>query len=178
MKKFRLVFAAALVALGLTAVAPKASAQVAVGVGFGPAVVAAPVVYGPPVCDYGYYQYYPYACAPYGYYGSDWFINGLFIGAGPWYRWGWGGWGGRGWYGYRGGYGYGYRGGYGGYRPGYAGGYGGRGYGGSYAGGRVGGGYAGGGRVGGSYGGGHVSGGFSGGHAGGFGGGHGGGGHR
>src|SRR5258708_38958703 len=64
-------------------------AQVAVGVG-----------YGPPVCEWGYYGYYPYACAPYGYYGPDWFASGLFIGAGPWYGWGrpWGlggwGWGG------------------------------------------------------------------------------------
>ena len=32
----------------------------------------------PPVC--------PYECAPYGYYGSDWFVNGVFIGAGPWYH--------------------------------------------------------------------------------------------
>src|SRR5271170_7860092 len=52
-------------------------AQVAVGVGVG---------YGPPACTYGYYGYYPYACAPYGYYGPDWFAGGLFIGAGPWYH--------------------------------------------------------------------------------------------
>lgn len=79
-------------------------AQVSVGVGIGP-------VYGrigaPPVCAYGYYSYYPYACAPYGYYGPNWFVNGVFIGAGPWYHsyWGHPGWGyrpgyyGRGWYG-------------------------------------------------------------------------------
>src|SRR6266849_2908959 len=66
-----------------------ASAQrVIVGVGVGPAYV------GPaPVCAYGYYDYYPYACTPYGYYGPDWFVNGVFIGAGPWYH----GWYGRGW---------------------------------------------------------------------------------
>src|ERR1700723_4482663 len=52
-------------------------AQVAVGVGVG---------YGPPACDYGYYGSYPYACAPYGYYGPDWFAGGLFIGAGPWFH--------------------------------------------------------------------------------------------
>ena len=46
--------------------------------------------YGPPVCEWGYYAYYPYACAPYGYYGPDWFYGGVFIGAGPWYGWGWG----------------------------------------------------------------------------------------
>src|SRR5579863_9476618 len=64
-------------------------AQVSVGVGIGPGYVD-----GPPVCDYGYYSYYPYACAPYGYYGPDWFAGGVFIGAGPWYNWGGGGWGG------------------------------------------------------------------------------------
>jgi len=31
---------------------------------------------------------YPYACAPYGYYGPEWFSGGIFIGAGPWYH-GW-----------------------------------------------------------------------------------------
>src|SRR6202795_2954125 len=56
-------------------------AQVSVGVGIGPGYVG-----GPPVCDYGYYSYAPYACAPYGYYGPDWFAGGVFIGAGPWYH--------------------------------------------------------------------------------------------
>ena len=55
-----------------------------VGVGVGPGYVA-----GPPVCAYGYYPDYPYACAPYGYYGPEWFSGGVFIGAGPWYH-GWG----------------------------------------------------------------------------------------
>jgi len=40
----------------------------------------------PPDCVYGYYPYYPYACAPYGYYGPSYFIGGVFIGAGPWYN--------------------------------------------------------------------------------------------
>ena len=36
----------------------------------------------------------PIACAPYGYYGDpSWFAGGLFIGAGPWFRGGWGGYG-------------------------------------------------------------------------------------
>src|ERR1700679_4077710 len=39
-----------------------------------------------PVCPYGYYDYAPYYCAPYGYYGPDWFVGGVFIGAGPWYH--------------------------------------------------------------------------------------------
>lgn len=58
-----------------------ANAQVAIGVQIGPD-------YGyynaPPVCDYGYYPYYPFACAPYGYWGPQWFVSGIFIGAGPW----------------------------------------------------------------------------------------------
>jgi len=102
----------------------QAQVRVGVGVGFGPGYVG-----GPPVCAYGYYNYYPYACAPYGYYGPDWFANGVFVGAGPWYHGYRGyyysrpgywrrGWVGRGWvgrpawnyrHGYHGhGYGYGY----------------------------------------------------------------------
>ena len=66
MKKLSLVLFAMLLALPFAATA---NAQVAVGVGVGPAVAEAPDAYGPPVCDWGYYSYYPYACAPYGYYG-------------------------------------------------------------------------------------------------------------
>jgi hypothetical protein len=40
----------------------------------------------PPLCPYGYFDYAPYACAPYGYYGPDWFTGGVFIGAGPWFH--------------------------------------------------------------------------------------------
>ncbi len=63
-------------------VAPYAHAQrIGVEVGVAPAYV------GPaPVCPYGYYDYYPYACAPYGYYGPSWFSGGVFIGAGPWFH--------------------------------------------------------------------------------------------
>lgn len=39
-----------------------------------------------PVCPYGYFDYTPYDCAPYGYYGPDWFAGGIFIGAGPWFH--------------------------------------------------------------------------------------------
>jgi hypothetical protein len=39
-----------------------------------------------PVCPYGYYDYVPYSCAPYGYYGPEWFSGGVFIGAGPWFH--------------------------------------------------------------------------------------------
>ncbi|MFZ0337505.1 MAG: hypothetical protein WAL45_05695, partial [Terracidiphilus sp.] len=55
-----------------------APAQIGVGIG---------VNIGPePVCPYGYFDYPPYDCAPYGYYGPDWFLNGIFIGAGPWFH--------------------------------------------------------------------------------------------
>ena len=47
--------------------------------------------YGPPpVCPYGYFSYYPYACAPYGYWGPSYFADGVFIGVGPWFGWGFG----------------------------------------------------------------------------------------
>jgi len=57
-------------------VAAHAPAQVSIGVNIG----------APPVCPYGYFDYAPYNCAPYGYYGPDWFVNGIFIGAGPWFH--------------------------------------------------------------------------------------------
>lgn len=52
------------------------SAQIGIGVNIG----------APPVCPYGYFDYAPYDCAPYGYYGPDWFAGGVFIGAGPWFH--------------------------------------------------------------------------------------------
>src|SRR5690349_8989611 len=117
-------------AIGLLSASNANAQRVTFGIGIG-----APVYYGPaPVCAYGYYDYYPYACAPYGYYGPDWFVGGVFIGAGPWYH----GYYGHGYYGRGYGYGRGYYGGgryYGrdrgyyrggsdrGYRGGYGGGY-------------------------------------------------------
>jgi hypothetical protein len=65
------VFAIAL--LSTPSVVP-AHAQVTVGIGVAP------------VCPYGYFDYAPYDCAPYGYYGPDWFTGGVFIGAGPWFH--------------------------------------------------------------------------------------------
>ena len=61
---------------GLLSAAPASQAQVAIGVNIGPA----------PICPYGYFDYAPYDCAPYGYYGPDWFVDGLFLGAGPWFH--------------------------------------------------------------------------------------------
>src|ERR1700676_5499568 len=70
-------------------------AQVSVGVGIGGGYYEDYGYYGPPVCTYGYYAYPPYACAPYGYWGPDFFVDGVFIGAGPWFP----GWYGKGYYG-------------------------------------------------------------------------------
>ncbi|PYV51139.1 MAG: hypothetical protein DMG97_05475 [Acidobacteria bacterium] len=107
----------ALLGILVAVAAVHAPAQVALGVGFGPGYVA-----GSPVCTYGYYDYYPYACAPYGFYGPSYFVGGVFIGAGPWYHgydgpryyghsyYGYG----RSYYGHGYGWGHGYRGGYGG----------------------------------------------------------------
>jgi len=67
----------AVLMLTCTLAAPThASAQISVGIGIGEA----------PACPYGYFDYAPYDCAPYGYYGPDWFMGGLFIGAGPWFH--------------------------------------------------------------------------------------------
>jgi hypothetical protein len=66
--------ASAIAGICFTATAFKSEAQVSVDIG------------AEPVCPYGYYDYAPYACAPYGYYGSEWFMGGVFIGAGPWFH--------------------------------------------------------------------------------------------
>jgi hypothetical protein len=69
MKTFKsLSLAAAVAVIGFTAAAPEAQAQIE------------------PMCPYGYYDYAPYACAPYGYYGPEWFTGGVFLGAGPWFH--------------------------------------------------------------------------------------------
>lgn len=66
---------AAALGLGLTAIAPTAAhAQVGVEIGVAPD------------CPYGYYDVAPYGCAPAGYYGPEWFNDGVFIGAGPWFH--------------------------------------------------------------------------------------------
>ena len=59
----------------------------ALTIGCGPSRVAVGVgVGGAPVCPYGYFETPPYACAPDGYYGPEWFSGGIFLGAGPWYH--------------------------------------------------------------------------------------------
>jgi hypothetical protein len=61
-------------AAGLLSNVSTAPAQVSITIG------------APPICPYGYFDYAPYTCAPYGYYGPDWFMGGVFIGAGPWFH--------------------------------------------------------------------------------------------
>ena len=61
-------------AVGMVSSVSVAPAQVSINIGV------------PPVCPYGYFDYAPYPCAPYGYYGPDWFNGGIFIGAGPWFH--------------------------------------------------------------------------------------------
>jgi hypothetical protein len=73
--------AAAVAATCFTAVIPRAQAGVSVDIGVAPAAVGVA-----PECPYGYYDVPPYACAPAGYYGPEWFTGGVFIGAGPWFH--------------------------------------------------------------------------------------------
>jgi hypothetical protein len=74
MREIKFALLAAIACVGLTISAPHANAQVSVNIG--PA----------PECPYGYYDVPPYACAPAGYYGPEWFTGGIFIGAGPWFH--------------------------------------------------------------------------------------------
>jgi hypothetical protein len=74
MNRFKYLALAAVAGICLMVTAPKMEAQVTVSVGVAPD------------CPYGYYDTAPYACAPYGYYGPEWFTGGVFIGVGPWFH--------------------------------------------------------------------------------------------
>ena len=71
MRKFMFVLFAAVLFLVPTT---ESQAQISVSIGVEPG------------CPYGYYDYAPYNCSPYGYYGTEWFNGGVFIGAGPWFH--------------------------------------------------------------------------------------------
>lgn len=73
MSRWKLVAFSALAVVLVSSVSVS-PAQVAISIG------------AAPVCPYGYFDYVPYSCAPYGYYGPDWFTGGIFIGAGPWFH--------------------------------------------------------------------------------------------
>ena len=74
MNRIKVLTLAVVAGICFTVTAPKAQAGVDIDIGVAPA------------CPYGYYDYPPYACAPYGYYGPEWFSGGVFIGAGPWFH--------------------------------------------------------------------------------------------
>ena len=74
MRRFSALMVAAVSGLCVTAFASRTQAQVGVSIGFAPA------------CPYGYYDAVPYSCAPFGYYGPEWFRGRVFIGAGPWFH--------------------------------------------------------------------------------------------
>ncbi len=74
MRCFSLLLLLAVAVLCVAVTAPPAKAQVGVEVGVAPD------------CPYGYYDVPPYACAPAGYYGPEWFVDGVFIGASPWFH--------------------------------------------------------------------------------------------
>jgi len=69
-----LVLTAAVAGMLFTAAAPRSQAQISVNIGVAPD------------CPYGYYDYAPYNCVTDGYYGSEWFNGGVFIGVGPWFH--------------------------------------------------------------------------------------------
>jgi hypothetical protein len=68
------VLAFSVLTIALLSSATLGPAQVSIGIGV------------EPVCPYGYFDYAPYDCAPYGYDGPDWFVGGVFFVAGPWFR--------------------------------------------------------------------------------------------
>jgi hypothetical protein len=75
MHGFKYVALTAVAGLSFLATSTKTTeAQVSVNIGVAPN------------CPYGYYETAPYGCAPYGYYGPEWFSGGAFIGAGPWFH--------------------------------------------------------------------------------------------
>src|SRR5580700_2238812 len=75
MNRFTCALAAVAAAVvGFPATTPKAEAQVNIDIG------------AEPGCPYGYYDFAPSPCAPYGYYGPEWFVGGVFVGAGPWFH--------------------------------------------------------------------------------------------
>jgi hypothetical protein len=74
MNGFKLFALAAVAGICFAVTIPHTQAQISVNVGVAP------------VCPYGYYDAAPYECAPYGYYGSEWFAGGAFIGVGPWFH--------------------------------------------------------------------------------------------
>src|ERR1700722_18487479 len=76
MNRFRYLALVAVAGVLFVATPSKVQAQVSVGISVG----------AEPDCPYGYYDYAPYSCSPYGYYGPEWFSGGTFVGAGSWFH--------------------------------------------------------------------------------------------
>ena len=76
MKSLRLFAVPVLALICFAGFSNRSSAQVSINVQIG----------AEPVCPYGYFNYAPFGCAPFGYYGPQWFVSGVFVGAGPWFR--------------------------------------------------------------------------------------------
>jgi hypothetical protein len=74
MRGLKIYLVAAVASACFTVIVPEAEAQVGVTAGIAPE------------CPYDYYDIAPYACAPAGYYGPEWFSGAAFIGAGPWFH--------------------------------------------------------------------------------------------
>ena len=74
MRVFRFLALAAIAGSAFAATTPKTQAQISVEIG------------AAPNCPYGYYDTAPYNCAPYGYYGPEWFSGGNFVGVGQWFH--------------------------------------------------------------------------------------------
>jgi hypothetical protein len=74
MNKFKALALTGFAATLLLAASSRTGAQVSVSIG------------AEPDCPYGYYDVAPFSCAPYGYYGPEWFNGGVFVGAGKWFH--------------------------------------------------------------------------------------------
>jgi len=74
MNSIKILALAAIATIAIVAGTPKSEAQISFSIGVAPS------------CPYGYYDYTPYRCAPYGYYGPEWFNGRTFIGVGPWFH--------------------------------------------------------------------------------------------
>ena len=71
MKLSRLFAVPVLAVICLAGANTRAAAQISINIGVAP------------VCPYGYFNYAPYQCAPFGYYGPEWFTGGVFSAPGP-----------------------------------------------------------------------------------------------
>ena len=71
---FKFLALAGVAAVFLAGSTPQTQAQINISIG------------AEPSCPYGYYDFAPYSCAAYGYYGPQWFVGGRFVGAGRWFH--------------------------------------------------------------------------------------------